>query len=373
MGNTFNVIEKITRYNDSPSTKKVIIDFSYSTKQLSLLESLADEILLLVFEYVFCGGFEQINHLPYRVLSKRLIGPVTEAGKKVYQKQIQSIRGVIPTSLYKLPQSFKQCLPPYLHRDGVDHEYQIVEITIHCDLNLNTVGLLYEPPGQYSQIMFRAFKNMAFLAPESRKKVLSLTDHYTTLRMDSVIWNYPFLIIQYPLTNYHPYLRDSEAGYMQQSIVLCRKYYNSKGFFTLDDLVNRVETFYRTGFSTAEWDHVTGQLQNEFNRRKSKGDLDFTRNFEDGGEIHNVQEFCKRALYNSDKPFEEFLVGLENGTIQKMDTMHEDRPKRYIIPYLFRPNNHPDKIIMGLNLPTREIISTRGHKRRPTSINFTSE
>ena len=262
-------------------------------------------------------------------------------------------------------QSLDDCLPVYVDQDRIPVGSTVIEINgppIQFDPNIKGHDLNLQ---KKEPLYFGAFYPEGTSRAEMKRLGHTGNSPVTNLiRSDipkdsidakSKVWTCSCLIIRYPIkTN-------------GTELVLYRKYSATNGYFTWNDLSDRISYFYTSPFSPEEFDCILYQLSQVY---RANG----------GQEIGHWNDFSQYPL-----EFQDFLAQqllpvvpsssssgggawdikstvpmIENSAEEVFNQLRDgQRPKNQIIPlndrytrdlYLFRPPNHPEMIILTTHL-----------------------
>ena len=334
------ILEVIYQSQVNPEEVPSVPLSQFTKNEISYLESLPDEILVKIFEYVY-NGEDTPSLMDYRVLSSRLLGPVTEVKERVFMG-IKYLRGIQPKEFCKSPQSFKECLPDSVNKDDVPDDTIAVEFKLPLIFDPTTKDIVTIPSPLNNRIDINLFTASGHFFVQNAGQTGEAVESNSEQVLNLIIYGCSCLIIEYLIWPFYG-----------NNIFFYRKYISNNGQFTLGNILERIREFYATPFTSDELDCLILQLPTiyQIHRTETPKQRKYRRSvygdIASDNDLENYFMFLSTpsplAIKGRAQDIKRYFI---HSGLNKIDMFYGDAVHQIHNLYLIRPNDNSDHIVL---------------------------
>lgn len=231
-----------------------------SAYQIDLFNLLPDEILCMIFGYLVQEStLSQI--CSYYLVSKRVYSIVREVYNQWRKELVSSVRGFpikisdCLTHTKKFSDYLTDDIRSLPYSDRLRELIQESIFKIHlgfsdCDDIDSGIAIgEFHPSRVESALSYMNFSCQYYFQDDLEE--MGFSPNKVFKGIDDIIWNDKKLIIGCPIHIYNDF-HTKRFFYLHE---------NTKGYFTIRDIIERVYEFYQTGIHSWEWDYLLYQIQ----------------------------------------------------------------------------------------------------------------
>lgn len=293
---------------DSSTTKLYMEDY---------FDLLPNEVLFLIFYYTIpLSSAKEITY--YSLVSERVNLIVSFVYSEWKKESMHSVRGFFVKKFENIQTTFTQCIPHHFLKK-IPHFERKDSIGIRLDVS----G--YDSGGD--GIEAKHF-NCATIENSIDKLRINIVLESAPLRdtdlqgLETVIWNYDKLIINYELSTDYPIPVYESHHESHHHIEFSYLYQSKKGYYTVRDLVERVNQFYSTVLSLEEYNHYLEKINRLADEILGGG---------------SVEDFLKDLIPSCEQGYVDDVVDI-------LDDIRSIESRQDKIIYLLTPYKSPESV-----------------------------